>query len=105
MNHSLFLLFAEEGLPQVLSDELLLLLLQLYKLTSNPHMRIGYNSMGADCIANNLHFHIVFTDKLFGNKDQVFPIENSEKKLFFKTTLKHRTSDEIDMYNCGVRFG
>jgi hypothetical protein len=26
-NHSLFLLFAEEGLPQVLSDELLLLLL------------------------------------------------------------------------------
>jgi hypothetical protein len=34
--HSLFLLFAEEGLPQVLSDELLLLLLQLFKLSSNP---------------------------------------------------------------------
>jgi len=27
MNHSLFLLFAEAGLPQILSDELLLLIL------------------------------------------------------------------------------
>lgn len=62
--HSLFLLFAEEGLPQVLSDELLLLLLQLFKLSGNPNLRIGYNSMGADCIANNLHFHVVYADKL-----------------------------------------
>lgn len=60
--HSLFLLFAQEGLPQVLSDELLLLLLQLFKLSSNPTLRIGYNSMGADCIANNLHFHVIQAD-------------------------------------------
>lgn len=34
-NHALFLLFAEEGLPQVLSDELLLLIMQLFKLSGN----------------------------------------------------------------------
>ena len=64
-NHSMFLLFAEEGLPQVLSDELILMVLQLFKLSSNPSMRIGYNSMGADCSMNNLHFHILSAGELF----------------------------------------
>ena len=63
--HSLFLLFAQEGLPQVLSDELLILLLQIFKLSGNPSIRVGYNSMGADCIANNLHFHVLYADKIF----------------------------------------
>jgi hypothetical protein len=106
-NHSLFLLFAEEGLPQVLSDELLLLLLQVFKLSSNPSLRIGYNSMGADCISNSLHFHVVYSDLLFqdANGQNVFPIENAEKSLFFRSSLKHKTEDEVNMYNCGVRFG
>ena len=33
--HSLLLMFAEEGLPQVLSDELLLLLFSVFKMTGN----------------------------------------------------------------------
>lgn len=33
VNHSLFLLFADAGLPQVLSDEILVLVLQLFKLS------------------------------------------------------------------------
>lgn len=102
--HSLFLLFAEEGLPQVLSDELLLMILQLFKMSERPSLRIGYNSMGADCITNNLHFHLLNADSLFDGKE-VFPIETADKKLFFKTDLKHKSADEINMYNCGVRFG
>ena len=35
----------------------------------------------------------------------MFPIELAEKALFFKTNLQHRSSDEINMYQCGVRFG
>jgi hypothetical protein len=63
--------------------------------------------MGADCIANNLHFHIVYADKMFQDAtgQSVFPIENAEKKLFFRSSLKHRAEDEVNMYNCGVRFG
>lgn len=63
--------------------------------------------MGADCIANNLHFHVVYADLLFQdvNGSNVFPIENADKRLFFRSSLKHRSADEVNMYNCGVRFG
>lgn len=105
VNHSLFLLFAEEGLPQVLSDELMVLILQLFKISNDSRLRIGYNSMGADCIINNLHVHVLTTDALFGPDATTFPIETADKSLFFKTNLKHKSAEEIDMYNCGVRFG
>ena len=39
------------------------------------------------------------------NGQNVFPIENAEKKLFFRSNLKHKSADEVNMYNCGVRFG
>mmetsp|Transcript_32993 Transcript_32993/g.24291 ORF Transcript_32993/g.24291 Transcript_32993/m.24291 type:complete len:96 (+) Transcript_32993:559-846(+) len=76
----------------------------MFKLSGNSNLRIGYNSMGADCISNNLHFHLVYADELFGSGCQ-FPIENYEKKLFFKSNLKHLAEGEVDMYNCGIRFG
>lgn len=76
----------------MLSDELLVLMLQLFKLSDSPSLRIGYNSMGADCIANNLHFHLVYADQMFQaqlgeEKGEVFPIEHAQKSLFFRTTL------------------
>ena len=61
--------------------------------------------MGADCIINNLHFHVLRTDALFGPDVETFPIESADKQLFFKTNLKHKSDDEINMYNIGVRFG
>ena len=64
-HHSLFLLFADAGLPQVLSDELLVLMLQIFKVSDQTSLRIGYNSMGADCIANNLHFHLTYANSMF----------------------------------------
>jgi len=36
---------------------------------------------------------------------EVFPIEVVNKALFYRTTLQHRNKDEINMYNCAVRFG
>lgn len=93
----------------MLSDELLLLLLQIFKLSTNPNLRIGYNSMGADCMANNLHFHLLYADRLFPSpldgSPACFPIETAEKSLFYRTNLKHKNEDEVNMYNCGVRFG
>ena len=103
--HSLFLLFAEHSFPQVLSNELIQLLLQIFKVSSQPSLRLGYNSMGADCIINNLHFHVMTTENLFGEGVDMFPIETADKQLFFKSSLKHIAEGEIDMFNCGVRFG
>jgi len=93
-----------------MSDELLVLVLQMFKLSDESGMRLGYNSMGADCIANNLHFHLLYADQLNegaleGPAKSVFPIENATKKLFFKTELKHKNKEEINMYSCAVRFG
>ena len=88
---------------------MLLLVLQLFKLTDRPQLRIGYNSMGADCIINNLHMHVLTTSNLYGSSDpdeeRGLPIENADKKLFFKSSLQHKNKDEINMFNCGVRFG
>jgi len=79
-------------------------------------LRIGYNSLGADCITNNLHIHIVYANEMFGGlssepdemgvvHSEVFPIEIVAKSLFYRTTLQHKNKDEINMYNCAVRFG
>ena len=89
----------------MVSDELILLLLQLFKVSNKPTLRLGYNSMGADCIINNLHFHVLETDLLFGQGAEQFPVEAADKNLFFTSTLKHIDEGEINMYNCGVRFG
>ena len=66
--------------------------------------------MGADCIANNLHFHIIYADQankgaLEGEGSEMFPIELATKKLFFRSTLEHKNKEEINMYCCPVRFG
>ena len=65
--------------------------------------------MGADCVANNLHFHLLYADQMFqngeGNGEECFPIELARKKLFFITSLQHKKKEEIHMYNCAVRFG
>jgi hypothetical protein len=56
-------------------------------MTQKASLRLGYNSMGADCVVNNLHFHLVDNEAIFGNAEAVFPIEEAEKGLFFTTTL------------------
>jgi len=55
-------------------------MIQIFKISNNPELRIGYNSMGADCIVNNLHFHVLCTDDLYGNPEKVFPIETADKR-------------------------
>ena len=42
---------------------------------------------------------------MFGEGVESFPIEQADKSLFFKSSLKHKAEGEIDMFNCGVRFG
>jgi hypothetical protein len=67
--------------------------------------------MGADCIANNLHFHVIYADQMMGggvvepDNSEVLPIELANKKLFYRTSLQHKDKEEINMYNCAVRFG
>lgn len=105
-DHAILLLFAEEGLPQILSDEILGLLFQIFKLSSSKYLRIGYNSMGADCWVNNLHFHLLSSNLVFNEIEEtdVFPIEKCSITKILDSTLQHKSEDEINMYNVGVAF-
>jgi hypothetical protein len=104
--HAILLLFAEEGLPQILSDEILELLFQIFRLSPNRNLRIGYNSMGAECWINNLHFHLLSSHLIFKEVDGVerFPIENCALNKILDSTLQHKSADEINMYSVGVEF-
>lgn len=67
--------------------------------------------MGADCIINNLHMHVLTTTNLYQlpegpeSQEKTLPIESADKRLFFKSNLQHKDKEEINMFNCGVRFG
>ena len=104
--HAILLLFAEEGLPQVLSDEILGLLFQIFRLSPNKYLKIGYNSMGAEWWINNLHFHLLSSHLVFNEVDGInkFPIEDCTIIKFLESTLVHKSEDEINMFNVGVSY-
>lgn len=53
--------------------------------------------------------HVLTTSNLFqlpeSAEDRGLPIETADKRLFFKSNLQHKDKEEINMFNCGVRFG
>ena len=104
--HAILLLFAEEGLPQILSDEILGLLFQIFRLSPNKYLRIGYNSMGAEWWINNLHFHLLSSHLVFNEVDGInrFPIEDCTITKFLESTLVHKSEDETNMFNVGVTY-
>lgn len=91
-------LFPEECLPQAASTELLTLAMNIFRLSQNPFLRLGYDSLGANADINHLHFNVVFSDTFGG-----FPIEKTSRKLLIESSLQHKNVDEINMFSIGVR--
>lgn len=91
-------LFPDECLPQAVSTELLTLAMNLFRLSKNGYLRLGYDSLGANSDINHLHFHVVYSDTFGG-----FPVEKSGRKLLIESTLQHKSVDEINMFSIGVR--
>ncbi|OMJ75228.1 hypothetical protein SteCoe_25667 [Stentor coeruleus] len=91
-------LFPEECLPQAVSTELLTLAMNIFRLSKNPTLRLGYDSLGANSDVNHLHFNVLFTESFGG-----FPIEASQRNLLIETSLQHKNADEINMFSVGVR--
>jgi len=101
MNHCILPLFPAEELPQVIGSDILVLLLQAFKMSNSETLRVGYNSIGAYSSVNHLHFQLLYVDDLF--KTGRFPIELGPKKEFFRSSLQN-IQDEINMYSAGVIF-
>jgi hypothetical protein len=94
----LLALFPDECLPQAVSTELLTLAMNIFRLSKNPHLRLGYDSLGANSDINHLHFNVLFTDR-FGP----LPVEKADRKLLIESSLQHKKPDEINMFSIGVR--
>lgn len=54
-------------------------------------LRLGYDSLGAGCFINHLHFEFIFLDDL--NIYNTL-IETKESKVSFKTKLEHIEENE-----------
>ena len=91
-------LFPDESLPQAVSTELLTLAMNIFRLSKNPYLRLGYDSLGANSDVNHLHFHVLFAETFEG-----FPIEKCTRKLLIESSLQHKNVDEINMFSIGVR--
>jgi hypothetical protein len=83
----------EQDLPQVLSTELIAQLLQIFSIAKNNSMKCGYDSLGAGCLINHLHFELLMLDDIQG-MDRL-PIENKEDFPFIATQLRHKDVEEI----------
>lgn len=106
--HVIFPMNCDQALTQELSDDILTILLQIFATTTNPTLKIGYNSLGAGSTVNQLHFHLLFADLLYhsvpdaGNADALLPIELADKLPFYETTLQHKDTGEFDLFSIGV---
>ena len=98
ISHCNITLCYEQDLPQVLSNELIVQFMNIYPIINNPSLICGYDSLGAGCIINHLHFEFLMLDD-FGTEITVLPIEERSSNLLFETKLKYKNEKEISMFD------
>lgn len=96
-NHCVIPLFPEEQLPQTIGQDVVLLVLQVFKISQSPELRyifrslfkdrLGYNSIGGCATVNHLHFQSCYADDLFPSGK--FPIEQAPRKLLLSSSLQN----------------
>jgi len=87
----------EQRYPQLLSNEFILQAVQIFDMANNnSSLRLGYDSLGAGCIINHLHFELLFLDELGLN---MLPIELSTAIPIFTTNFENLDPEEISMVN------
>ena len=98
ISHCNITLCYEQDLPQVLSNELIVQFMNIFPIVNNPSLICGYDSLGAGCIINHLHFEFLMLDD-FGNEINSLPIEQRNSNLLFETKLKYKNEKEISMFD------
>jgi len=98
-NHCIIPLFPQEELPQTIGQDIIMLLLQVFKISNSKELKIGYNSLGAFASVNHLHFQLLYGGDLF--KSAKFPIEEVPRKEIHRTSLQN-PNEKINIYSVGV---
>lgn len=99
-NHCVLPLFPQEELPQTIGQDIIMLMLQVFKISNSSTLRVGYNSLGAFSSVNHLHFQLLYANDIFTNTAK-FPIEESPRKELHRTTLQN-PKEKINIYSVGV---
>ena len=98
VSHCNITLCYEQDLPQVLSNELIVQFMNIYQIANNKSLICGYDSLGAGCVINQLHFEFLMLDD-FANEINKLPIEEKNAKPIFETKLKYKKENEISMFD------
>jgi hypothetical protein len=81
-----------------LSSEFIIQMLEIFTMTTNDSLRVGYDSLGGGCFINHLHVELLFLDDF---DIEHLPIEKSctEKILStkFQPKAQDKNDDEINM--------
>jgi len=71
---------------------------------NNPTLRLGYDSLGAGCIINHLHFEMLFLDDLGISS---LPIEAATTTPLFSTNYENLDPNEISLvisFYCFIKY-
>ena len=98
ISHCNITLCYEQDLPQVLSNELIVQFMNIYQIANNKSLICGYDSLGAGCVINQLHFEFLMLDD-FANEINKLPIECRNTYTLFETKLKYKNEKEISMFD------
>ena len=98
ISHCNITLCYEQDLPQVLSNELIVQFMNIYQIANNKSLICGYDSLGAGCVINQLHFEFLMLDD-FANEINKLPIEYRNSVPLFETKLKYKNEKEISMFD------
>jgi len=101
-SHSNLTINYDQDFPQVLSNEFIFQLLQLFSIAKNNSLVCGYDSLGGGCLINHLHFEILFLQD-FKNIKQL-PIELADKSLLFSSNFQPKDETELSMFDTNVKF-
>ncbi len=98
ISHCNITLCYEQDLPQVLSNELIVQFMNIYQIANNKSLICGYDSLGAGCVINQLHFEFLMLDD-FANEINKLPIECRNSVPLFEKKLKYKNEKEISMFD------
>lgn len=92
LSHCNLVLNYDKNCCQVLSNEIIGQALEIFNLSKKNNLKLGYNSLGAGCIINHLHFELIWTSE----DNPKLAIESSLSKALFSTNLEYLSEPNED---------
>jgi len=91
ISHTNLILNYDKCFSQLLSNELITQALEIFNLTKNNSLKLGFDSLGAGCFINHLHFECIWIEDFNFNR---LAIEDAFVNKLFDTNLIYQVKEE-----------